>query len=113
MYRNYIFYVSGGLILRVLLWDDLRIHWLIFLNLGKIRGGWMINGVEVLLPGHLKRILSAVCVISPDYKVITTVRWVSRNTLSTVKGLGTPIFFLNLVYEMELFRITVFIFLLE
>ena len=110
MYRNYIFYVSGRLILRVLLWDDLR---LIFLNLRKIRGSWMIDGVEVLLPGHLKRILSAVCVISPDYKVITTVRWVSRNTLSTVKGLGTPIFFLNLVYEMELFRISVFIFLLE
>ena len=64
----------------------------------------MVNGVKVLLAGHLERVLPALVHDGVDYDVIATVRRVSGNALPSVQGLRS-IILLDLVYEMKLLRV--------
>ena len=94
---TYILDSLRGLILRILL----KITSLS--NFPRI--GWMVNGMKVLLSGHLKRILPALVHNGIDDDIVPTVRRVSGDALSSVKGLCSVIL-LDLVYEMKLLRVS-------
>ena len=64
----------------------------------------MVNGVKVLLAGHLEGVLPALVHDGVDNDVVAAVRRVGGDALPSVQGLR-PVILLDLVYEMKLLRV--------
>jgi hypothetical protein len=94
--NTYIFESLSGLILLVLFQITSLCHF--------PRSGRVINGMKILLPGHLERILPALVHGRIDNDVVAAVRRIGGNALSSIQGLRS-IILLDLVYEMKLLRV--------
>jgi hypothetical protein len=64
----------------------------------------MVNGVKVLLAGHLEGVLPALVHDGVDNDVVAAVRRVGGYALPSVQGLR-PVILLDFVYEMKLLRV--------